>query len=256
MEKAISEKKENRHMKELIGEESALFIQVMRDFVDREIMPVRNLIDADTRADFKLVRELQEKLRAIGAGAGTMLPPEYGGMGIQSLLSACVFLEELARGDAGLACASGGAGWAMRPAIAGFQEGYNTRVLDDFHEKITGKEMYVVCFAMTEPEGGCNIENIDMHGRGIATTARLDGDEWVINGAKVWPTNSGIAELYCVICQTDPDLGDEGIALIYVPVPIEGFTFGGFEDKMGFRSSMPSGVSMDSSIASSACSGT
>jgi len=213
-----------------------LIIQVLRDFVDREIMPVRNLIDPDTRADFKLVRELQDKLRAIGGGR-QMLPPEYGGMGIQSLVSACVFLEELARGDAGLICAQGDSGWAMRPAVAAYQEGYNRRILDDFAEKLAGDEMYVCCFAMTEPEGGCNIENIDMHGRGIATTARLEGDEWVINGAKMWPTNSGIAELYSVVCQTDPDLGDDGIAIIYVPVPIEGFTFSKFEDKMGFRSS-------------------
>ncbi|MGB2800022.1 MAG: acyl-CoA dehydrogenase family protein, partial [Dehalococcoidia bacterium] len=154
MEKAIAEKKENRFMKELISETDVMFIQVMRDFVEREIMPVRHLIDADSRADFKLVRELQGKLRALGAGARGMLPPEYGGMGVQSLLSACVFLEELARGDAGLACASGGAGWAMRPAIAGFNEGYNTRILDDFSAKLTGEEMYVGCFAMTEPEGG------------------------------------------------------------------------------------------------------
>ena len=245
MEKAIAEKKDNRHMKELIGEEGSLFLQVMRDFVDREIMPVRHLIDADSRADFKLVGELQSKLRAMGAGVRSSLPPEYGGMGISSLVSACVFLEELARGDAGLACASGGAGWAMRPAIAGFQQEGNRRILDDFVDKLTGEEMFVCCFAMTEPEGGCNIENIDMHGRGIATTARLEGDEWVINGAKQWPTNSGISELYCVICQTDPSLGDEGIALIYVPVPIEGFTFGGFEDKMGFRSSREGGFWFD-----------
>jgi len=58
MEKAIAEKKENRFMKGLLREEDLLIIQVLRDFVDREIMPVRNLIDPDTRADFKLVREL------------------------------------------------------------------------------------------------------------------------------------------------------------------------------------------------------
>jgi len=90
---------------------------------------------------------------------------------------------------------------------------------------------------MTEASGGCDIENLDMHGLGIKTTARLEGDEWVINGAKVWPTNSGIANLYLVVCTTNPALGDEGIALIYVPVPTEGFSFGSFSDKAGFRCS-------------------
>ncbi|MCK7466691.1 MAG: acyl-CoA dehydrogenase [Desulfosudis oleivorans] len=78
---------------------------------------------------------------------------------------------------------------------------------------------------------------MDMHGLGIKTRARLDGDEWVINGSKVWPTNSGIADLYLVVCNTDSDLGDDGIAMIYVPAPIDGFSFGRFEDKAGFRAS-------------------
>jgi len=232
MEKAISEKKENRFMKELISETDAMFIQVLRDFVDREIMPVRNLIDPDTRADFKLVKELQSKLTAMGHSRA-LFPPEYGGMGIQSLLSTCIACEELARGDAGFIAAPGSPAWAMRPAI----DAYNKTLLGEFAPKFAGEEMYVSCFAMTEPEGGCNIENVDMHGRGISTTARLEGDEWVINGAKIWPTNSGIADLYCVVCQTDPELGDDGIAMIYVPVPIKGFSFSKFEDKMGFRSS-------------------
>ena len=219
-------------MKELLSEADAMFIQVLRDFVDREIMPVRNLIDPDTRADFKLVKELQGKLTAMGQSRA-LFPPEYGGMGIQSLVSTCISCEELARGDAGFIAAPGSPAWSMRPAISA----YNKTILGEFAPKFAGEEMYVSCFAMTEPEGGCNIENIDMHGKGISTTARLEGDEWVINGAKIWPTNSGIANLYCVVCQTDPELGDEGIAMIYVPVPIEGFTFGKFEDKMGFRSS-------------------
>ncbi|MFW6126478.1 MAG: acyl-CoA dehydrogenase family protein, partial [Chloroflexota bacterium] len=236
MERPVGEKKDNRFMKELLREEDLLVLQVLRDFVDREIMPVRHLIDPDTRADFKLVRELQDKLRGMGHSRA-LFPPEYGGMGMQSLVSTCIACEELSRGDAGFIAAPGSPAWAMRPAILAYQEGYNSRVLDDFAQKFSGDEMYVSCFAMTEPEGGCNIESVDMHGRGISTTARLEGDEWVINGAKIWPTNSGIADLYCVVCQTDPDQGDDGIALIYVPVPIEGFTFGRFEDKMGFRSS-------------------
>jgi alkylation response protein AidB-like acyl-CoA dehydrogenase len=91
------------------------------------------------------------------------------------------------------------------------------------------------CFAMTEPEGGCDIENPRMQGHRIHTKARLDGDEWVINGAKQWPTNSGISSLYLTVCTTDPDLGDEGIALIYVPYPIKGVTFSRFENKAGMQ---------------------
>ena len=88
---------------------------------------------------------------------------------------------------------------------------------------------------MTEPEGGCDIENPRMQGHRIHTKARLDGDEWIINGVKQWPTNGGIASLYLTVCTTDPDLGDEGIALIYVPYPIKGMSFRKFENKAGMQ---------------------
>jgi alkylation response protein AidB-like acyl-CoA dehydrogenase len=91
------------------------------------------------------------------------------------------------------------------------------------------------CFAMTEPEGGCDIENLRIKGKTIRTTARLEGNEWVINGVKQWASNSGVASLYLTVCTTDPDLGDDGIALIYVPYPIDGVSFGKFEKKAGMQ---------------------
>lgn len=78
-------------------------------------------------------------------------------------------------------------------------------------------ELHFGCFAMTEPQGGCDIENVDvMKGRTIKTTATLEGNEWVINGEKQWSSNGGISSLYLTVCTTDPDLGEEGIALIYM----------------------------------------
>ncbi|MBA7612056.1 Acyl-CoA dehydrogenase [subsurface metagenome] len=112
----------------------------------------------------------------------------------------------------------------------------NEAVLQRYAPQFCGEELQLGCFAITEPEGGCDIENPDLHGRTISTTAKLDGDEWVINGAKRFPSNAGIAQLYCVVCNTDPSLGDEGIALIYVPSPTEGLSFGRFENKAGMQS--------------------
>ena len=86
---------------------------------------------------------------------------------------------------------------------------------------------------MTEPTAGCDIENITMRGTKIRTKAVLDGDEWVINGAKMWASNSGVADLYCVVCTTDPNLGDDGIAMIYVPKDAKGVSFGKNENKAG-----------------------
>jgi alkylation response protein AidB-like acyl-CoA dehydrogenase len=72
-----------------------------------------------------------------------------------------------------------------------------------------------------------------MQGRKIATRAVLKGDKWILNGQKIWATNSGIADAYLMVCTTDPQLGDEGIALIYVPGDAKGLSFGKFEKKAG-----------------------
>ena len=224
--------KDNRFMKELLSDMDRMFVQMVREFVDKEIMPIRREIDPDTRQNYKLISELHKKMVAMGWQKAAF-PVEYGGMNITALLPFCLAVEEFVRGEGGAICAPGGGTWALRPAmIAG-----NKAVLDEFAPKFCGEDVYIGCFAITEPAGGCNIENIDMRGRGIATRATLDGDEWVINGPKMWCTNSGIADVYNVVCTTDPALGDEGIAMIYVPSPIEGLTFGKFEDKAGFRGS-------------------
>ena len=226
------ENRDFRFASALVSDEARMLAAIARDFVDREIMPIRREIDQDTRKDYELVGELQKKMTALGTQKAN-IPPEYGGLGIMPLVNLCVQLEEWARGDVGFICAVGGGAWSFLPAaLAG-----NKAILEEFAPRLCGDEVYIGCFAMTEPGGGCNIENIDMHGKGIATTATLDGDEWVINGAKMWCTNSGIAHNYTVVCNTNPELGDEGIALIHVPSPTEGLTFGKFEDKVGFRAS-------------------
>jgi alkylation response protein AidB-like acyl-CoA dehydrogenase len=72
-----------------------------------------------------------------------------------------------------------------------------------------------------------------MQGRRIRTIAKLDGNHWVLNGQKIWASNSGIADAYLMICTTDPNAGDEGVALIYVPGDAKGLSFGKFERKAG-----------------------
>jgi alkylation response protein AidB-like acyl-CoA dehydrogenase len=89
---------------------------------------------------------------------------------------------------------------------------------------------------MTEPQGGADIENLDLlRGRTITTTAVLDGDEWVINGHKLWPTNSGgVADLFGVVCTTSPGSSDpRDFAFIMVPADTEGVTQGAPYQKAG-----------------------
>ncbi len=216
-----------------LTDQDRLVRSVMRDFVEREVMPVRQQIDDDK--DHVVVRRLLQGLFGLGLmRAG--LPQEYGGMaaggGGASNVTTCLVLEEISRGDCGIAVAASVTTWALIPAIrAG-----NETVLKLMGEMFGGSELRLGCFAMTEPASGCDIENLAaLHGRPIQTRAVLDGDEWVINGGKRFPSNAGVADIYCTVCQTDPDLGEEGIALIYVPSPWEGLSFGKFESKAGMQ---------------------
>jgi alkylation response protein AidB-like acyl-CoA dehydrogenase len=210
-----------------------LVLSVVRDFVEREIMPVRQQIDDDT--GHVVVRRILQGLSGLGLMRAS-LPQEHGGMTARgssaSNVTTCLVLEEISRADCGIAVAASVTTWALIPAIVAGNEA----VLELMGDMFGGGELRLGCFAMTEPASGCDIENLAaLHGRPIQTRAVLDGDEWVINGAKRFPSNAGVADIYCTVCQTDPTLGEEGVALIYVPSPWDGLSFGKFEDKAGMQ---------------------
>jgi alkylation response protein AidB-like acyl-CoA dehydrogenase len=214
----------------LVDEAGKMITDVIRDFVDREIMPLRDKIDDDV--DHILINEILIKMAALGV-FNVDLPEGEAQVAGPSLPNACAVIEEFARGDAGIGLVAGISSWAM----AGALYGRNQEVVDLYHRMQQAKQPTFACFAMTEPASGCDVENLpEMHGRTVKTRAVRDGDEWVINGAKRFPSNAGISSLYCVVCQTDPELGEEGIALIYVPKDAEGLRFGKFEIKAGLQS--------------------
>lgn len=214
-----------------VGDQDRLVVQVIRDFVEREIMPMRKQIDDDK--DHVIVRRILQGLFDLGLMRAA-LPQEFGGMGSAgaSNLSTCLVLEQIARGDCGIAVAASVTTWALMPAVTAD----NQTVLKRVGEMFGTGELRLGCFAMTEPASGCDIENLAvMKGKPIQTKAVLDGDDWVISGAKRFPSNAGVADIYCVVCQTDPSLGEEGIALVYVPAPHDGLSFGAFENKAGMQ---------------------
>jgi alkylation response protein AidB-like acyl-CoA dehydrogenase len=216
-----------------LKEEDLEMARLVRSFVEKEIMPVRHLIDDDR--DHTLIRKILQGLTNLGLQRAPF-PKAYGGAESSSIVTASILHEELSRGDSGICTAANVTTWAWLPAIiAG-----NKAVLDAFAPSFCGNELKMACFAMTEPGGahgggGCDIENPSLHGKKIRTIARLDGDEWVINGQKMWASNSGVADLYCVLCTEDPELGEDGIALIYVPNGVKGLSFGKWEKKAGME---------------------
>lgn len=220
-----------QHLDLFLTKEDFMMRDMLRSFVDKEIMPVRQQIDDDK--DHIIVNRILQGLTDLGTQKSAF-PTEYGGMGINSAVSACILHEELGRGDCGLCTARTVTGWAWIPALAA----NNKSVLDRFAPEFCGNELKFGCFSMTEPGGshgggGCDIENVNLHGRKIRTKAVLDGDEWVLNGQKMWASNQGIADLYLIVCTTDPNLGDEGVAMIYVPKGTNGMSFGNNERKAG-----------------------
>lgn len=223
------EKKENRFVQEMLSSSDRLLLENIRKFVDDEIMPVRRELDESARSDFKLIEETYMKLLPLGLQGG-FLPEEYGGMGLTSALTTALLAEEMGRGDASLFCSLAGGILALRPAIiAG-----NRVVLEHFAPRFLAEDkMCLGCFSLTEPHGGSDIENPNMMGAGIETSAKHEDGQWVLKGAKIWPVNSGVADVYCVVCATDGFAGTDGTALIYLEVPTDGFSFLGFEGKAG-----------------------
>lgn len=214
----------------LVDEGGNMVVEMIRKFVDTEIMPIRDQIDQDR--EHKLVNQILVKMSQLGV-FNVELRDEEGTEQGPSLPMACAVIEEFARGDAGLGLVAGINSWAM----AGALYGRNREVVDLYKKMQQEKQPTFACFAMTEPASGCDVENLsEMHGRTIKTRAVQEGDHWVINGAKRFPSNSGISSLYCVVCQTDPSQGEEGIALIYVPENTPGLSFGKFEVKAGLQS--------------------
>jgi alkylation response protein AidB-like acyl-CoA dehydrogenase len=224
---------DHQYLDVFLKEEDRMAKEMLRGFVEKEIMPMRQKIDDDK--EHKIVSKILQRLTDVGIQKGAF-PKEYGGGGANSIVSAAVMHEELARGDSGIATSATVTTWAFLPAIiAG-----NKAVLDRFAPMFCGADLKLGCFAMTEPGGphgggGCDIENPTLHGKKIRTLARLEGNEWVINGQKAWASNSSVSNVYCVLCTTDPEAGDDGVALIYVPAPIKGLSFGKLENKAGMQ---------------------
>lgn len=234
------ERKENRFVRDLLSPSDKLLLSSTRDFIEGQIMPLRRELDESTRSDYGLVEETLKKMLPLGLQGG-FLPDEYGGMGLSSALTTALLAEEMGRGDASLFSSLAGGLLAMRPAVnAG-----NRAVLEHFAPRfLQEEELYPGCFAATEPQGGSDIENPDLKGAGIACTAALRDAHWVLDGAKVWSANAGLAGAYCVVASTGTDQGGEGIALIYMEVPAQGFKPLGFEDKSGLRGSRQGGFEM------------
>ena len=198
----------------------ALFKQMIREFAEKEVKPLAAEIDEQER----FPQETVEKMAKLGI-FGIPVPKQYGGAGGDNIMYS-IAVEELSR-----CCATTGVvvsahtSLCMNPILKFGTEEQKMKYLP----KLASGE-WIGAFGLTEPNAGTDAA-------GQQTTAVLDGEEWVINGNKIFITNAGHADVYVVVAMTDKSLGTKGISAFIVEATTPGFTIGKKELKMGIRGS-------------------
>ncbi|MDZ4182981.1 MAG: acyl-CoA dehydrogenase family protein, partial [Candidatus Cloacimonadaceae bacterium] len=153
-----------------------------------------------------------------------LIPEEYGGISGR-VVDLTVVTEELCAVDAGIALAYGATGLGMYPILISGNEEQKKKYLEPI---AAGTKL--AAFALTEANAGSDASAIE-------TTARKEGNTYVLNGTKQWITNGGEAEIYTVFAMTDKSKGPRGCSCFVVEKGTPGFSFGKKENKMGIRSS-------------------
>ncbi len=163
---------------------------------------------------------------------GLWIPEEFGGIG-PDLVTPLVISERIARDSASFSMIFSNCGDAVTPiVIAGGEE-----VKSTYLPAIASGEI-VPCFALTEPGAGSDAAS-------IVTSARRDGDDYVISGRKVWITNGSVGGVFVVFAKTDPDAGHRGVSAFVVPRDAPGFTLGRDEELLGLHGSPSSELIFD-----------
>ncbi len=191
--------------------------EMVADFVDEEIVPVAAEIDAHDEFPWALIEQLAD-LDLMGMP----FPEPYGGADLDYHTYPAV-LEEISRGSGGL-----GTIVAAHISLAGnmiYEFGTDAQKEEFLTPLAEGRD--IGAFALSEPGAGSDVPAMD-------TTAREDGDEYIINGGKLWISNGSVADTITLFAKTDPDAGNKGISSFIVrPDEDDGFHVEGTEDKLG-----------------------
>jgi len=204
-------------------EEQKMLRDMVRDFTTSEIKPIARKIDEEEKIPPELIRKIAD-LGLLGAS----FPSEYGGGGFGEV-GYCIVLEEISRGCLSTSTFIGAHQSIGSNAIyIGGSEELKRKYLVPLAEgKLIGG------FALTEATAGSDSFN-------LRTRAQRDGDDWVINGEKLWITNGGIADVLSVFARTE-----RGITAFVVETKSKGFSAGPAEHKMGIRGSMTNALTFD-----------
>ncbi|WP_310634430.1 acyl-CoA dehydrogenase family protein [Paraburkholderia sp.] len=204
-------------MRNVFRDDHELFREQVRRFVEREIAPFHQQWEKDGIVPKSVWRRAGEE----GLLCCT-IPEEYGGGG-GDFGHAAILIEELARVNAS------GIGFPLHSDIvAPYIHAYGTEEQKrEWLPKLASGE-HIGAIAMTEPGTGSDLKS-------VRTTARREGNDYVINGQKTFITNGQNASLVIVVCKTAPELGGKGVSLIVVEEGTPGFEKGRKLDKIGLR---------------------
>ena len=203
-----------------LNKREELFLQMIREFAENEVKPLAAEVDEQERFPMETV----EKMAKIGI-MGIPIPVEYGGQGGTNQMY-IMAVEELSR-----VCATTGVivsahtSLCMNPILEFGTEEQKQKYLP----KLASGE-WIGAFGLTEPNAGTDAAMQQ-------TTAVLDGEEWVLNGSKIFITNAGYAHVYVIMAMTDKSMGTKGISAFIVEKDTPGFSIGKKEKKLGIRGS-------------------
>ncbi|NWF65230.1 MAG: acyl-CoA dehydrogenase family protein [Chloroflexi bacterium] len=213
-----------------LTEEQKVWKKIVHDFAEKELRPKAREVDEKEEFNWEAFR----KAGPLGL-AGMSIPEEFGGSNVDMVSNAIAF-EELGWGCGSTALAlTAHNGLGTAPLAL-----YGSDTLKEKWLPIvaSGKNK-LGALALTEPGAGSDIQG------GVTTRAQKDGDEWVINGAKMWNTNASIAEYIITLVRTDPKGGSKSLSMILVPTDSKGLTIHPAEKKMGLRGSPTHAVTYD-----------
>jgi acyl-CoA dehydrogenase len=212
-----------------VSEEQREFRERCRRFATDVIRPVAARHDAEESTPWEVITAARE----------------WGLHGIDSLQRlatdadgqlSVIYAEELHWGCAGIALAIQGSNLAAAGLAASGTPEQIVRWMPECFG--AGDDTRLGAYAVTEPQAGSDVKS-------LRTTAKLDGEEWVLNGTKVFITNGGIADVHVVVATVDPGLGHRGQASFVIPRGTPGLRQGKKETKLGIRASHTAEVVLD-----------
>jgi len=201
------------------NEDQMMIKELARQIAEEKIKPVREELDEKEEFPWEIMKVLAQSDLF-----GLFVPEQYGGLG-KGCLELCIAVEELSRACLGVATTYAANALGTYPILLYGSEEQKNKYLPDI---AGGKRL--VAFGLTEPNAGSDAA-------GIQTTAKLDGNEYILNGTKQWITNGGEADIYAIIAMTDKSKGARGATAFIVEKGTPGFQYGKKEKKMGIRCS-------------------